>query len=88
MLLVGFIIRVNHTVNNVMLLLSVRSHVTSIKLINLKLITVMVESKCYHNMNDVKEQDITNTEGEWACQNRGVFLFCYVGFFIGHSVVA
>jgi len=87
-LLVGFIIRVNHTINNVMLLLSVRSHETSIKFINLKLIAMMVELKCYHNMNDIKEQSITNMEGEWACQNRGIFLFCYVGFFIAHSAVA
>ena len=48
----------------------------------------MVELKCCHNMNDIKEQGITNMEGKWACQNQGIFLFCYVGFFIGHSVVA
>jgi hypothetical protein len=69
-----------------MLLLSTRSHVTSIKFIYLKLINVIVELKCYHTIKDIKEQGIT--EGEWGCQKRGIFLFNYVGFFIGYSVVA
>jgi hypothetical protein len=87
-LLVGFIIRVNHTINNVMLLLSMRSLVTSIKFIHLKLIAVTVELKCYHSIKYTKEQGITNTEGDWVCQNRGIFLFYCVGFFIGYSAVA
>jgi hypothetical protein len=45
-------------VNNVMILLS-RYRVTLIKFINLELITVTVELKCYHNIKDIKEQGIT-----------------------------
>jgi len=72
-----FFCEVNHTINNVMLLLSTRSRVTSTKFINLKLMNETVELKCYHNtrIKDIKEQGITNTEGEWRCQNRG-FFFC------------
>jgi len=46
-------------VNNVMILLSTRYRVTLIKFINLELITVTVELKCYHNIKDIKEQGIT-----------------------------
>jgi hypothetical protein len=80
-----FFCEVNHTINNVMLLLLTRSHVTSTKFIHLQLITVTVELKCHYN---IKEQGIRNTKGEWGCQNWGIFLFYYVGFFIGCSVVA
>jgi len=55
----------------------------SIIFIHLKLITVIVELKCYYNTKDIKEQGITFTEGEMGCQNRGIFLFNYVDFFIG-----
>jgi len=41
---------VNHTINNVILLLSTRTRVTSIKFIHLKLIILIVELKCYHNI--------------------------------------
>ena len=78
-----FVCEVNHTVNNVVLLLSTRSRVMSIIFIHLKLITVIVELKCYYNTKDIKEQGITFTEGEMGCQNRGIFLFNYVDFFIG-----
>ena len=64
---------VNHTINNIMLLLSTRSRLTSIKFINLQLITVIVELKCYYNIKDIKEQGITITEGEWRYQNCGIF---------------
>jgi len=56
-----------------MLLLSTRSRLTSIKFINLQLITVIVELKCYYNIKDIKEQGITITEGEWRYQNCGIF---------------
>ena len=79
---------VNHTINNVTLLLSTRSRVTSTKFSHLKLINVIVELKCYDTLKDIKEQGITSTEGEWGCQKRGIFLFKYVGFFICYSVVA
>jgi len=55
-----FFREVNHTINNVMLLLSTRSRVTSIKCIHLKLITAIVELK-YHTTKDIKEQGIKNT---------------------------
>jgi hypothetical protein len=42
----------------------------------------------YYKRYTIKEQGITNTEGEWGCQNRGIFLFNYIGFFIDYSVVA
>jgi len=83
-----FLCEVNHTINYVMLLLSTRSRVTSIKFIHLKLITV-IELKCYYNIIDMREQGITITEGEWECQNRGIFCVTnYVGFFIGYFAVA
>jgi hypothetical protein len=52
--------------------------------------TNVTDLKCHHSTckRDIKEQGITNTEGEWGCQNRGFFLYNCVGFFIGHSVVA
>jgi hypothetical protein len=50
--------------------------------------TVIVELKCYYDLEDTKEQGITVMEGEWVCQNRGNFLFNCVGFFIDYSVVA
>src|SRR5215469_3355955 len=50
--LLPFFCEVNHTINNVMLLLSMRCLVTSIDFINLKLTTVIVELKCYHNIKD------------------------------------
>jgi len=64
---------VNHMIDNVMLLLSVRSRVTSIKFIHLKLITVIVELKCFYNIKDIKQRCITITEGEWGYQNWGIF---------------
>ena len=45
-----FFCEVNHTVNEVMLLLSTISRVICIKFIHLKLITIIVKLKCYHNM--------------------------------------
>jgi hypothetical protein len=54
-----FLCEVNRTVNNVMILLSTRSRVASIKFIYLKLITLIVELKWYHNVKDIKEQGIT-----------------------------
>jgi hypothetical protein len=64
---------VNHTIKNVMLLLLTRSRVTYTKCIHLKLITVMVELKYHYNIKDIREQGTTVTEGEWGCQNRGIF---------------
>jgi hypothetical protein len=58
------------------------------KFIDLKLIKARAELKCYYNIKDIKEYGITITEGGGGCQNRGIFLFKYVGFFIGYSVVA
>jgi hypothetical protein len=46
-----------------MLLLSTRSHVTAIKFIHLKSITVIVELKCYYNIKDMKEQGINHGRG-------------------------
>jgi hypothetical protein len=83
-----FLCEASHTINNIMLLLSMRSRVTSIQFIQLKLITVIVELKCCYNIKDIKEHSVIITEGGWGCQNRGIFLFKYVGFFIGYSVVA
>jgi hypothetical protein len=69
----AFLCEVNHTINIVTLLLSARSHVTSITFIHLKLVTVTVELKCYYNIKDIKEQGIIIMEGEWGCQNWGIF---------------
>jgi len=52
-----FLREVNHTIDNVMILLSTRSRVTSIKFIYLKLITVVVELKCH--MSYVHNRHIT-----------------------------
>ena len=45
-----FLSEVNRTIDNLMILLSTRSRVTSIKFIYLKSITVIVKLKCYHNI--------------------------------------
>jgi hypothetical protein len=61
-----FLCEANNTINNVVLLLSTRSRVTSIKSIHWKLIAGTVGLKRYYNTKDTKEQDITITEGTWS----------------------
>jgi len=62
-----------HTINNVMSLLSMRSRVTSIKFIHLKLITVIVELKCCYNIKDIKEEAIIIMEGGQGARIREFF---------------
>jgi hypothetical protein len=49
---------------------------------------VIVELRCCYKKKDIKEQGIIIIEGEVGVPELGNFLFNYVGFFIGYSVVA
>jgi hypothetical protein len=50
-----------------------RSRVTSIKSIHLKLITVTVELKCCYTIEDIKEQNLQRTEGGGGARIREFF---------------
>jgi len=82
-----FLCEVNHTTDNVIILLSTRSRVKYIKFIYLKLITVIVELQCYHNTKNIKEQVPQSREGSGGARIGEYLLFNHVGFFIGYSVV-
>ena len=86
-----FLCEVNHTVNNVIQLLSTRSRVTSFKFIHLKLITIVVELKSYYNIKDIKSRMSQSRKGSGGARIGKYIcltIFKYVSFFIGYSVVA
>jgi uncharacterized membrane protein YbjE (DUF340 family) len=82
-----FLCEVKRTIDNVMILLSTRSRVTSIKFIYIKLITVIVELKYFHNIKDKKSRVSQTRKGDGGAKIGEFLFFNYVGFFIGYSVV-
>ena len=79
-----FVCEVNHTVNNVMLLLSARHHVTYIKFIQLKFITAIVELKCSYNIKYIKKTGYRSHGRGVGMPESGIILFNCVGFFLPH----